>query len=171
MPPKLKVPQNTSDENPAWQNTMAAAFHSAKLDDYHDQLKALDRRVVAQYDFGDPYEVLDGECNPCWPSYLSSDASRYAKSMLESGEALEAHGGRKGALKKYLAVARFGQMMTPDGDFLMDRIFSLVVNRPLKENYQRLASREKPLKAKEIIVFWLGKKPPATLLPVGMPPL
>ena len=135
-----KVPQNTSDENPAWQNTMAAAFHSAKLDDYHDQLKALDRRVVAQYDFGDPYEVLDGECNPCWPSYLSSDASRYAKSMLESGEALEAHGDRKGALKKYLAVARFGQMMTPDGDFLMDRIFSLVVNRPLKENYQRLAS-------------------------------
>ncbi|HEV2315036.1 MAG TPA: hypothetical protein VGR94_07005 [Candidatus Acidoferrales bacterium] len=135
-----KVPRNTSDESPAWQLAMAAAFRSAKLDDYHDQLKALDRRVVARYDFGNPYEVLDGECDPCWPSYLAWDASRYAKSMLESGETLEAHGDPKGALKKYLAVARFGQMMTPDGDFLMDRVFSLVVNRPLKEDYQRLAS-------------------------------
>src|SRR6185437_1631223 len=113
---------------------------SAKLDDYHDRLKALDRRVATRYGFNDPYEVLGGECNPCWPSYLAWDASRYAKSTLEFGKALEAHGDRNGALKKYLAVARFGQMMTPDGDFLMDRIFSLVVNRPLKEDYQRLAS-------------------------------
>lgn len=135
-----KVPRNASDESPGWQNAMAAAFHSTKLDDYHDRLKALDRRVVARYDFGNPYEVLDGECGPCWPSYLAWDASRYAKSMLKSGETLEAHGDPKGALKKYLAVARFGQVMTPDGDFLMDRVFSLVVNRPLKEDYQRLAS-------------------------------
>jgi hypothetical protein len=134
------VPQNTSDESLAWQNAMAAAFRSAKLDDYHDRLKALDRRVATRYGFNDPYELLGGECDPCWPSYLAWDASRYAKSMLESGERLEAHGDPKGALKKYLAVARFGQVMMPDGDFLMDRIFSLVVNRPLKEDYQRLAS-------------------------------
>jgi tetratricopeptide (TPR) repeat protein len=129
-----------TQENPAWQTAMASAFRSAKLDDYHHQLKALDRRVAGRYNFVGPYEVIGGECDFCLPSYTASDSSHYAKSALESGEMLEAQGDRKGALEKYLAAVRFGQMMKSPGGVLRNRLLGIVMDRFLKENYQRLAS-------------------------------
>jgi hypothetical protein len=97
-------------EDPAWQSAMAAAFASPKFDDYLDRLKQIDRKVVRQYRFGDPDELLSGN-QADLPSYAFSDSQRFAKSLLQSGQELEVQGDRRGAVEKYWAVARFGQMM------------------------------------------------------------
>jgi hypothetical protein len=105
-----KEMQERLEEDPAWQRAMAAAFASPKFDDYLDRLKELDRRIVPRYGFSDPYEMLSGE-DPGLPTYAFSDSRRFAKSLLQSGQNLEARGDRKGAVEKYWAVARFGQVM------------------------------------------------------------
>jgi hypothetical protein len=111
-----KVPKKTSDESPAWKNAMASAFQSPKLDNYLERLKALDRGVMLRYRFDDLYQALD---NSCWwyllPSYSTWDSSRYAELVLRSGKTLEARGDLTGARDKYLAVARFSQIMTSAG--------------------------------------------------------
>ena len=121
-------------ESPAWQSAMAAAFHSPKLDTYPDRVKALDRKVLLRYHVEDPFQALtDGYS--WWyglPSYSAWDSSRYAQSILEVGEALEARGDREGALEKYSAVARFGQMMGSAGAFWVQRVD--------QEAYKRIAS-------------------------------
>jgi hypothetical protein len=102
--------QKQKEDDPAWQNAMAAAFASPKLDDYLDRLGELDRRVISRYRFDDPHELLWGE-RAGLPTYAYSDSQRYAQSLLQSGHELEMRGDRKGALEKYWAVARFGQVM------------------------------------------------------------
>jgi hypothetical protein len=97
-------------EDPAWQSAMAAAFASPKFDDYLDRLKQIDRKVVRQYRFGDPDELLSGN-QAGLPSYAFNDSQHFAKSLLQSGQELEVQGDRRGAVEKYWAVARFGQMM------------------------------------------------------------
>ncbi|MGH9447477.1 MAG: hypothetical protein ACRD3O_17345, partial [Terriglobia bacterium] len=45
------------------------------------------------------------------PPYAFSDARDYAKSVLQSGESLEARGHRKAAGERFWAVARFGEVI------------------------------------------------------------
>lgn len=123
-----------SHENPIWQSAMAAAFLSPKLDTYLDRVKALDRKVLLRYHVDDPFQAMtDGYS--WWrglPSYSAWDSSRYAQSVFEAGEALEARGDREGALQKYSAAARFGQMMGSTDTFWVPRV--------AQEAYKRLAS-------------------------------
>ena len=98
----------------AWQKAMAAAFASPKFDDYLDRLHDVDRSVVTRYRFNDPRVVLSGE-ETNLPALAYSDSERFAKSVLLSGEKLEAQSDPRGAAGKYWSVARFGQMMDAQG--------------------------------------------------------
>lgn len=104
------------DEPLEWQNAMAAAFQSPKFDNYCSQLKALEHQVRLRYSFDDPSGLV------CYGvGGLNGGTANYAASVLEAGEALEARGERKAARKKYLAVARFGQMVDLPHGSLMNR--------------------------------------------------
>ncbi len=116
-----------------WQNAMAEAFQSPKLDDYLARLTELDRRVLLRYQVDDPFQTFRDERWNNRPSYAAQDSSIYANSLLESGRTLKARGDRKGAFEKYLTVARFGQMLGPaDWDFFL--------RGELQEAYKRLGS-------------------------------
>jgi hypothetical protein len=112
LPPKDL--QNQLENDPAWRSAMAAAFASPKFDDYLDRLRELDRRVVRRYGFNDPDELLSGEEREL-PTYAFGDSQRFAKSIFQSGQDLEAKGDRRGAAEKYWAVARFGQTIDSQG--------------------------------------------------------
>jgi tetratricopeptide (TPR) repeat protein len=121
-------------ESPVWQNAMAAAFLSPRLDTYRDRVKALDRKILQRYHVDDPFEAVTDEYS-WWsglPSYSAWDSSRYAETVLQAGETLEARGDREGALKKYSAAARFGEMLSSAGGYWDHRVD--------QEAYQRLAS-------------------------------
>jgi hypothetical protein len=121
------------EEKPAlWQNAMAAAFQSSKLDNYLAKLVELDRRVLLRYHVDDPFQTLGDDRWYGLPSYAAADSSFYANSLLESGRTLEARRDRKGAFEKYLSVARFGQMLGPAGGFFL--------RRELQEIYKRLGA-------------------------------
>jgi hypothetical protein len=117
-----KIPHRIEEQPPAWQNALAAAFGSPRLDSYYDRLKELNRRVLLRYGLNDPYQVIGEERWYGLPSYAASDSSCYAQSILKSGEKLEVQGNRRGAVEKYWAVARFGQMMGSAGGFMMRRV-------------------------------------------------
>ncbi|HXN51219.1 MAG TPA: hypothetical protein VN943_04720 [Candidatus Acidoferrum sp.] len=108
------VPHRAEDNPPAWQSAMAAAFKSAKLDTYFSQRKALDCRVLLRYHVGDPDLIADNAWFYGLPSYSLSDAYRYAEVILASAQVLEAQGHTKAASEKYLSIARFGQLLSPD---------------------------------------------------------
>jgi hypothetical protein len=147
--------------NPAWQSAMAAAFQSRKLDDYLDRLKELDRRVVLRYGFDDLYQVVGGEEQYDLPTYTAWDSSRYAESLLESGEKLEARGESKAAREKYWAVVRFGRVIGSRGGFLVDR--------SLQGAYKRLqAFSEKEANHEEAALFgYLAGKLEQSICPGG----
>jgi hypothetical protein len=123
-----------AEKSAAWRDAMAAAFQSQKLDTYFSRQKDLDRRVMLRYQLHDPFQaVSDGfGFGFALPSYGIGDSHEYAKLLLESGRALESRGDRKGAFEKYLAVARFGQMMG-------SATSEVFVQRYLPDAYQRLA--------------------------------
>jgi hypothetical protein len=125
-----KIPHRVEEQPPAWQNALAAAFQSAKIDDYLGRFKDLDRRVLLHYHVDDPFQAFANNCCCGLPSYTAWDTSRYAKSLLESGQTLEALADRKGAFEKYWTVARFLQIIGPSGGFF--------VRRELQEAYKRL---------------------------------
>ena len=106
--------QKEIENDQARQKVLAAAFASPKLDDYLDRLRELDSRVVRRYGYNDPYEVLGGE-EADLPSYAWMDSQWFAKSILQSGQDLEAKGDRKGAVEQYWSVARFGQTIDSQG--------------------------------------------------------
>jgi hypothetical protein len=127
-----KIPHRVEEQSPAWQNALAAAFQSPKIDNYLGRLKELDRRILLRYHVDDPFQILGIDRWYGLPSYTAWDTSRYAKSLLESGQTLEAQGNRKGAFEKYWTVARFGQMIGPSGGFF--------VRRELQEAYTQLGA-------------------------------
>jgi hypothetical protein len=123
-----------AEEKPAlWQNAMAEAFQSPKLDNYLARLTELDQRVLLRSQVDDPFQTFRDERWENRPSYAAQDSSIYANSLLESGRTLKARGDRKGAFEKYLTVARFGQLLGPaDWDFFL--------RGQLKEAYKRLGA-------------------------------
>jgi len=119
-------------QSPAWQTAMASAFRSSKLDAYSSRLKRLDRTVVLRYRIDDPFQALEDPYMYGLPSYGAWDSYRYAKSLIESAGTLESRGDRKGAGEIYLSVARFGQLLEPDGGYF--------ISSEVKEAYKRLAA-------------------------------
>lgn len=102
--------ESSLESDPAWHNAIAAVFASPKFDDYLDRLREIDRKTSARYGFNNLYEMILGE--GVWlPAYGMADIQRFARSLLLSGQELEARGDMKGARDKYWMVARFGQAM------------------------------------------------------------
>jgi tetratricopeptide (TPR) repeat protein len=127
-----KIPRSVEEKPAAWKDAMEAAFRSAKLDTYSSQLKELDRRVLLRYRIDDPFQALDDHYWYGVPTYAVWDSYRYAKSLIESANTLEAQGDRKRAREIYWSVVRFGQMSGPDGGFF--------IGREAKEACRRLAT-------------------------------
>jgi len=129
---RKQIARRVEEKPAAWQNAMAAAFQSPKLDNYLARLTDLDRRVLIRYHVDDPFQTLGDDRWYGLPSYAVADSSFYASSLLESGRTLSARGDRKGAFEKYLTVARFGQMLRPEdwGFFLRQEL----------ETYRRLGA-------------------------------
>jgi hypothetical protein len=106
--------RQTEDEPAAWQDAMAAAFASPKLDTYSSQYDDLEVGILSKYEINDPFQALDD--STWWyglPSFSSDDTHRFARSLVNDGEKLEAQGAIKGASEKYSQVARFGQLVGP----------------------------------------------------------
>ncbi|MGC1619241.1 MAG: hypothetical protein WA765_12200 [Candidatus Acidiferrum sp.] len=121
------------EKSAVWQEAMAAAFQSPKLDTYFSRQKELDRHVLLRYQLHDPFQAISDGVRFGYglPSYAAGDSHDYAKKLLESGQALESRGDRKGAFEKYWTVARFGQMMG-------SATSELFVQGYLQQAYQRL---------------------------------
>jgi len=124
-----------AENSAAWRDAMAAAFQSPKLDTYFSRQKDLDRRVMLRYELHDPFQAIsDGfGFGFAYPNYGIGDSHEYAKLLLESGQALESRGDRKGAFEKYWTVARFGQMMG-------SATSEVFVQSYLADAYQRLGA-------------------------------
>jgi len=132
--PSKEFPQGKVEPNPAWEKEMAAAFQSPKLDTYIGRQKQLDQRVLSRYYLDDPSQAASDANWYGFPSYGVWYCSLYAQSLLESGKALESRGDRKAAFERYWAVARFGQLMSIDGEL------TFIVSKNLKEAYTRLGA-------------------------------
>jgi hypothetical protein len=129
-----EFPLGKTEENPAWEKEMDAAFQSPKLDTYLDRQRQLDHRVLSRYHLDDPFQAASGEDWYGFPIYGAWQCSFYAQSLLESGKSLESRGDRKAAFEKYFAVARFGQMM---GDVAG---FTVVMRKNMEQAYTRLGA-------------------------------
>jgi hypothetical protein len=129
-----EFPRGKLERSPAWEKEMDAAFQSRKLDSYVVRLKQLDHRVLSRFRLNDPFQAASDENWDGFPSYGVWYCYLYAKSLLESGQSLESRGDRKAAFEKYLAVARFGQMMGDGGGFIF------VMKEDMEEAYGRLAA-------------------------------
>jgi hypothetical protein len=132
--------QTEFEKDPAWRSAMGAAFASPKLDDYLDRLKELDRRVVRRYGFNDPDELLSGEESDL-PSSAWFDSERFAKSILQSGQDLEAKSDRKGAVEKYWSVARFGQTIDSQEHTDSEHYLGLSLQAGAYKQLQKLAEK------------------------------
>jgi hypothetical protein len=104
----------TLEQDLDWRRAMAAAFHSPRFDDYLDRVAELNRRVVPRYRFYDPYEVQSRE-ELDLPVSAFENSQRFAKSLLRSGQDLEARGDWKSARNNYWRVACFGQVIDSQG--------------------------------------------------------
>ncbi len=129
-----EFPLGKVEESAAWEKEMDAAFQSPKLDTYLDRRKQLDHRVISRYHFDDPFRVASDQNWYGFPSYGVWYCHLYAESLLESGHALESHRDRKAAFEKYSEVARFGQMMSVDGEL------TFFMSKVLKQAYTRLGA-------------------------------
>jgi hypothetical protein len=129
-----EFPLGKVEENPAWGKAMDAAFQSPKLDTYLDHQKQLDHRVLSRYRLDDPFQVASDENWYRFPTYGVWYCSLYAESLLESGQTLASRGDQKAAFEKYSAVARFGQMLSADGEF------TFFIRKDMKEAYTRLGA-------------------------------
>lgn len=112
-----RIAKSADDEPPAWRDAMAAAFQSAKLDDYGSRCKELDRRGLLRYGFDEPN--LPG-CHGYW---MPSEATKYAKSLLQAGDLQQARGDRKSAFAKYWTVARFSLVVGTKGGHRLNQEF------------------------------------------------
>jgi hypothetical protein len=129
-----EFPLGKLEQNPAWEKEMDAAFQSPKLYNYLDRQKQLDQRVLARYRLEDPFQAASGDDRYGFPNYGVGECSLYAQSLLESGKSLESRGDRMAAFEKYLVVARFGQMISIDNEFIF------LIRKEMKEAYGRLAA-------------------------------
>jgi hypothetical protein len=143
-----EFPQGKLEPSPAWEKEMDAAFQSPKLDTYLDRQKQLDHRVLSRYRLDDPFQAASGEDGYGFPNYGVWYCSLYSKSLLESGQSLESRGDRKAAFEKYLAVARFGQMMSVDGEF------AFFMRNEMKEAYGRLGALSQSEGNSEVASFY-----------------
>ena len=138
------TPKEERDEienDPARRSAMAAAFACPKLDDYLVRLRDLDTRVARRYGFNDPLEVLFGEERDL-PTYAWADSQQFAKSVLKSGQGLQAKGDRQGAIEKYWSVARFGQTIDSQGHTDYEYNLGLSLQIAAYKRLQKLSEKE-----------------------------
>ncbi len=147
-------------QDPAWQSVMAAAFASPKFDDYLDRLKELDQKVVSQYRFNDPYELLSGE-EADLPTYAFFDSQRFAESLLQSGQNLEARGDRRGAAGKYWAVARFGLVIDSQGHTDFEHRMGSSLQAGAYKQLQALSQKEGSADEAALFGYLAGRFTPA----------
>jgi len=132
----------TETSIPAWQNAMAAAFASSKLDTYGDRLKELDYKVTLRYGLNDPFAAGNDFLLETFSHnrIFAGSPYDYVKLLLNSGDALAARGDRQGAVKQYLLAAHFGEMIQPkeqrSAEALFQRFFP---NTILQGPYHHLA--------------------------------
>jgi len=155
-----KEEQKELGGDPAWQSAMAAAFASPKFDDYLDRLKELDQRVVSRYRFNDPYELLSGE-EADLPTYAFFDSQRFAESLLQSGQEAEARGDRRGAAKKYWAVARFGLVIDSQGHTDFEHRMGSSLQAGAYKQLQALSQKEGSPDEAALFGYLAGRLTPA----------
>jgi hypothetical protein len=158
LPPKEF--RKKREEDPAWQSAMAAAFASPKFDDYLERLKELDQRVVSRYRFNDPYELLSGE-EADLSTYAFFDSQRFAESLLQSGQNLEARGDRRGAAEKYWAVARFGLVIDSQGHTDFEHHMGLSLQAGAYKQLQALSQKEGSPDEAALFGYLAGRFTPA----------
>ncbi len=150
------IPSWLKNGDPQLDAAMAAAFRSPKLDDYLDRLQELDRKVVRRYGFNDPSEVLGAE-EVDLPTYAFCDSTRFAKSLLQSGLDLEVRGDRKGALEKYWAVARFGQVIDSHGHTDFEHWMGSSLQGGAYKRLQALSAKEVNHEQAALFAYLAGK--------------
>jgi hypothetical protein len=155
-----KEEQKELEEDPAWQSAMAAAFASPQFDDYLGRLKELDQSVVPRYRFYDPYELMSGE-EADLPTYAFSDSQRFAESLLQSGQEAEARGDRRGAAKKYWAVARFGLVIDSQGHTDFEHRMGSSLQAGAYKQLQALSQKEGSADEAALFGYLAGRFTPA----------
>jgi len=158
LPPKEV--RNRMEEDPAWQSAMAAAFASPKFDDYLNRLKELDQGVVSRYRFNDPYELLSGE-EADLPTYAFFDSQRFAESLLQSGQKVEARGDRRGAAEEYWAVARFGLVIDSQGHTDFEHHMGSSLQAGAYKQLQALSQKEGSPDEAALFGYLAGRLTPA----------
>lgn len=104
----------SAQQDEMWRTAMASAFESPKFDDYLDRFAALNRKVVSQYRFYDPYEA-ESPMEVGLPEPTVENCERYAYFLIRAGQKLEARGDLNAARQKYWTLARFGQLIDAQG--------------------------------------------------------
>lgn len=129
------------EKDPAWQSAMTAAFQSPKFDDYLGRVGELDRSVVSRYGFNDPSELMfEGDLT--LPTYAVWDSRRFASSQIRFGEDLAARGDRKGAMEKFWAVARYGQLVDSQGHTSSEHLLGTSVQAMAYKQLHRLSPKD-----------------------------
>jgi len=143
-------------EDPAWQANMAAAFASSRFDDYASRLRELDRKVVLRYRFDDPWALLSGND---WgiPVDAFRGSQEFAQSIFQEGQKLEGHGDPKGAVEKYWAVARFGQMMERQAHGDLAQLTSTTLQAMAYRQLQVISEKEGDPNAAELFGYLAEK--------------
>ncbi|HEV2246847.1 MAG TPA: hypothetical protein VGW37_09370 [Terriglobia bacterium] len=118
----------------AWMKAMASAFSSNRIDDYTERLQTIDRKVARRDNLSDPYELVESGIRPRLPSYAVANSFRYARLVIASGDSLESRGDNKGAIEKYLQVARFVRM------FESHNTSPIFLDMIMPDLYRRLAA-------------------------------
>ena len=136
---KYRFGQYESDT--AWQKAMAAAFASARVDTYADRLQQLNFDVARRYGVDSPSQIESQYFLSMGIASGLGNSVDYAKSLLQSGDDLAAHGDSAGALKQYWTAIHFGEMIRPPQhrtyDAYRNGIFANVL---LEESYKHLAA-------------------------------
>jgi hypothetical protein len=102
----------------------------AELDTYLDRQKRLERFAGFDKQFGVKGRILRRIAWQAVQMFIRDGLKRVFDVIAGKNAAVEARGDRKAALAKYLAVARFGEVMGADRGFFM--------RRELKDAYTRL---------------------------------
>ena len=127
---------------PAWQDAMAEAFASSKLDNYSDRLQELDHKVMLRYGVDDPHETMD----EYFLTFIgvgvpqNAQSGDYAQLLVDSGDTLAARGDYRGAEKKYLLAVHFGELLQPRQERSPESLFfAMIANSVLRGPYHHLA--------------------------------
>ncbi|HUI41291.1 MAG TPA: hypothetical protein VL523_04925 [Terriglobia bacterium] len=129
------------EKDAQWHNAMAAAFRAAKFDDYLGRVDALGREVAARYRLNSPEDVVIGARDGL-PAVALEDARRFASSLIQRGNVLEAQGKRRRAWQEYFVVAQFGQLLDSQGHSAVEHQVALSLQAAAYRQLETLSARQ-----------------------------